>query len=83
MKQHGVSEQHAYQELNKQVEDGWKDVNQGCLGPTAIPMHLLSRILNFARTGDFMYGGRRDLFTNVGDTMNDHITSLFLDPVPL
>ena len=29
MKQHGVSEQHAYQKLNKQVEDVWKDVNVG------------------------------------------------------
>ncbi|RVW31534.1 Valencene synthase [Vitis vinifera] len=47
-------------ELNKQVENAWKDVNQGCLRPPAIPMPLLTRVLNFARTGDFMYKGRDD-----------------------
>ncbi|CBI31272.3 unnamed protein product, partial [Vitis vinifera] len=83
MKQHGVSEQHAYQELNKQVENAWKDVNQGCLRPPAIPMPLLTRVLNFARTGDFMYKGRDDRFTNVGDVMKDSIASLFIDPVPI
>ena len=83
MKQHGVSEQHANQELNKQVENAWKDVNQGCLRPTAIPMHLLTRVLNFARAGDFMYGGGKDIFTNVGEVMNDNIASLFVHPVPI
>ncbi|KAJ9676245.1 hypothetical protein PVL29_024980 [Vitis rotundifolia] len=83
MKQHGVSEQHAYQKLNKQVENAWKDVNQGCLRPPAIPMPLLTRVLNFARTGDFMYKGRDDRFTNVGDVMKDSIASLFMDPVPI
>ncbi|KAL6315652.1 hypothetical protein AAG906_004823 [Vitis piasezkii] len=62
--------QHAYQELNKQVENAWKDVNQGCLRPPAIPMPLLTRVLNFARTEDFMYKGRDDRFTNV-DVMKD------------
>ena len=83
MKQHGVSEEHPYLELNKRVENAWKDVNHGCLRPTAIPMQLLSRVLNFARTRDFMHGGSEDTLTNVGDTLNDHITSLFVDQVPI
>uniref|UniRef100_F6HN22 Terpene synthase metal-binding domain-containing protein n=1 Tax=Vitis vinifera TaxID=29760 RepID=F6HN22_VITVI len=51
MKQYSVSNQHAYHELNKQVEKAWKDINQEFLRPTAIPMPLLTRVLNFARTG--------------------------------
>ncbi|CBI31315.3 unnamed protein product, partial [Vitis vinifera] len=54
MKQNSVSEQLAYRELNKQVEKAWKDINQEFLRPTAIPMHLLTRVLNFARTGEFI-----------------------------
>ncbi|KAL6316111.1 hypothetical protein AAG906_015941 [Vitis piasezkii] len=56
MKQHGVSEQHAYQELNKQVENAWKDVNQGCLRPTAIQCISLC-VFSILHAGDFMYGG--------------------------
>ena len=65
-KQNSVSEQLAYRELNKQVEEAWKDINQEFLRPTAIPMHLLTRVLNFALTREFMYEGREDIFTNLG-----------------
>ncbi|RVW86329.1 Valencene synthase [Vitis vinifera] len=83
MKQYSVSDQHAYHELNKQVEKAWKDINQEFLRPTAIPMPLLTRVLNFARTGDFMYKGREDIFTNVGEVIKDNVASLFIDPVPI
>ena len=83
MKQNSVSEQLAYRELNKQVEKAWKDVNQEFLRPTAIPMHLLTRVLNFARTGEFMYKVREDRFTNVGEVLKDNIASLFIDPVSI
>ena len=83
MKQYSVSDQHAYHELNKQVEKAWKDINQEFLRPTAIPMPLLTRVLNFARTGDFMYKGREDIFTNVGEVIKDNVASLFIDLVPI
>ncbi|RVW33173.1 Valencene synthase [Vitis vinifera] len=83
MKQNSVSEQLAYRELNKQVEKAWKDINQEFLRPTAIPMHLLTRVLNFARTGEFMYKVREDRFTNVGEVLKDNIASLFIDPVSI
>ena len=51
------------------------------LRPSAIPMHLLTRVLNFARTGDFMYKDREDIFTNVGEVIKDNIALLFVDPV--
>ncbi|KAL6316128.1 hypothetical protein AAG906_015958 [Vitis piasezkii] len=76
MKQNSVSEQLAYRELNKHVEKAWKDINQEFLRPTAIPMHLLTRVLNFARTGEFMYKGREAIFANVGEVIKDNIASV-------
>ena len=64
MKQHGVSEQQAYDELHKQIENAWKDINEESLRPTAVPMLLLSRLLNFARSGDVMYKGHKDMFSH-------------------
>ena len=81
MKQYSVSDKLAYHELKKQVEKAWKDINQEMLRPSAIPMHLLTRVLNFARTGDFMYKDREDIFTNVGEVIKDNIALLFIDPV--
>ena len=83
MKQYSVSEKHAYLELNKQVEKVRKDINQEMLRPTAIPMHLLTRVLNFGRTGDFMYKDGEDRFTNVGEAIKDNIASFFINPVPI
>ncbi|KAJ9676237.1 hypothetical protein PVL29_024972 [Vitis rotundifolia] len=83
VRQNSVSKQYAYQELNKQVEKAWKDINQEFLRPTAIPMPLLTWVLNFARTGDFMYKGREDIFTNAGEVIKDNISSLFIDPVSI
>ncbi|KAL6311311.1 hypothetical protein AAG906_025527 [Vitis piasezkii] len=69
MKQHGVSEQQAYEEFHKQLENAWKDINEECLKPTAVPMLLLSRLLNFARAADVMYKGQKDEFTHLGEVM--------------
>ncbi|KAJ9135131.1 hypothetical protein P3X46_032345 [Hevea brasiliensis] len=56
IKQYGVSEQEACYELNKQVENAWKDINEEILKPNnAAPMPLLTIILNFARIVDDVY----------------------------
>ncbi|RVW14966.1 (-)-germacrene D synthase [Vitis vinifera] len=52
MKQHGASEQETHNEFNKQVRDAWKDINEECLIPTAVPMPILMRVLNLARVID-------------------------------
>ncbi|CAK9142772.1 unnamed protein product [Ilex paraguariensis] len=49
MKQHGASKQEAYAEFDKQVTNAWKDINQECLHPTAVPISFLMRVLNLAR----------------------------------
>ena len=81
MKQHGVSEQVAYDELNKQVVDAWKDINEECIRPTAFPMPLLMRVLNLTRVIDVVYKERDD-YTFVGEGMKDNVASV-LDPVPI
>nr|WNI01945.1 terpene synthase [Psidium guajava] len=46
MKQYGVTEEEAKEELRKQVLDAWKDINQELGHPTAVPMQVLARVLN-------------------------------------
>ena len=55
MKQHGVCKQEAYDELNKQIVNAWKDINKECLKPTQVSMPLLTRVLNFTRVMDILY----------------------------
>ncbi|KAJ9676257.1 hypothetical protein PVL29_024992 [Vitis rotundifolia] len=55
MKQYGVSEEQVYSEFHKQVENAWMDINQECLKPTAVPMPLLTRVVNLSRVMDVIY----------------------------
>ena len=82
MKQHGVCKQEAYDELNKQVVNGWKDMNEECLKPTQVPMPLLTRVLNFSRVIDILYKDE-DQYTLVGKLMKDLIALILIDPVPI
>ncbi|KAL6314066.1 hypothetical protein AAG906_011801 [Vitis piasezkii] len=82
MKQHGVCKQEAYDELNKQVVNAWKDMNKECLKPTQVPMPLLTRVLNFSRVIDILYKDE-DQYTHVGKLMKDLIASILIDPVPI
>ncbi|KAK6229600.1 hypothetical protein SCA6_018551 [Theobroma cacao] len=83
MKQHGVSEEKACNELNKQIENAWKDINQELVRPPAgVPMPVLTRILNLARVMDFLYK-EGDGYTHVGEAVKDGITSLMIDPIPI
>ncbi|KAL6311280.1 hypothetical protein AAG906_013230 [Vitis piasezkii] len=68
MKQYGVSEEQAYSEFQKQIENAWLDINQECLKPTAVSMPLLARILNLTRTADVFYK-EQDSYTHVGKVM--------------
>ncbi|KAG6691933.1 hypothetical protein I3843_10G084600, partial [Carya illinoinensis] len=48
MKKYGVSEEVAYDEPRRQVSDAWKDINENCMRPTAVPMAILMRVLNLS-----------------------------------
>ncbi|KAF5478807.1 hypothetical protein F2P56_005337 [Juglans regia] len=82
MKKYGVSEEVAYDELSRQVSDAWKDINEDCLRPTAVPMAILMRVLNFSRAIDVIYKDG-DGYTHVGKLMKPKIESLLLYPVPI
>lgn len=82
MKQYGVTAEKACEELDKQVSDAWKVINQECLKPTAIPMHLLACILNYARAADLIYKDG-DGFTFSEILLKEHVSSLIREPVAM
>nr|ADR74194.1 (E)-beta-caryophyllene synthase [Vitis vinifera] len=80
MKQCGVSEEQAYKEFHNQIVNAWLDINQECLKPTAVPMPLLTRVLNLSRVMDVIYK-EGDGYTHVGKVMKDNIGSVLIDPI--
>ncbi|KAL5791040.1 hypothetical protein ACOSQ2_005928 [Xanthoceras sorbifolium] len=83
MKQYGVSEQEAYEELQKQVNNAWKDVNQESLKLAAdLPKPILKFIVGYPRIIDLFYKDN-DNFTHVGKDMKACIESLLIDPIPI
>ncbi|PRQ18824.1 putative lyase [Rosa chinensis] len=82
MKEYCATEKEAVIELIKQVNDAWKDVNEGLLHPIAIvPRPLLLLILNFLRVADVVYK-EEDAYTD-GVGLKDHITSLLVEPISI
>ncbi|XP_039171026.1 (-)-germacrene D synthase-like [Eucalyptus grandis] len=82
MKYRGVSEQEAAEELQKGVIDAWKDTNEEFLRPTAVPMSILTRMLNFSRVIDVLYSDG-DNYTHSNTKLKDYVTSLFVNPLPM
>ncbi|KAG6746083.1 hypothetical protein POTOM_050596 [Populus tomentosa] len=82
IRQYGLSEQEVYKEFHMQVVNAWKDVNEECLKPTAVPMPMLERILNLSRVIDVIYK-EEDEYTHVGQLMKNNVASLFIDSVPI
>ncbi|XP_004299152.1 PREDICTED: (-)-germacrene D synthase-like [Fragaria vesca subsp. vesca] len=83
MKEHYVTEEEALIELNKQVNDAWKDVNEVLLQPpTTVPRPILLLCLNLLRVTDVIYKND-DGYTNGGVVLKDYITSLLVEPAPM
>ncbi|KAG5546367.1 hypothetical protein RHGRI_018520 [Rhododendron griersonianum] len=82
MKQHGATEEEVLLEFQKRVTNAWKDMNAECLRPTAVPMPLLSRILNLARVINLLYTGE-DGYTNSGKKVKKFVISVLVDSVPM
>lgn len=78
---HGATEEEAITELTKQVNDAWKDMNEGWIDPTAIPMVLMVRILNLARVIEVIYKCE-DGYTKTGVELKGFIASLLVEHVP-
>ncbi|KAL3719366.1 hypothetical protein ACJRO7_004342 [Eucalyptus globulus] len=81
MKQYNVTEREAENDLRKQVDDAWKDLNEECLCPTAVAKPLLMGILNLTRVMDVLYKDGGDHYTNPHIMLKDYIRSVLMDPV--
>ncbi|KAM6581907.1 hypothetical protein CsatA_005681 [Cannabis sativa] len=80
MKQYGVSEEEAYDELNKRVFDSWKEINEDYfLKPTYVASPV-DRALNLSRFMDLVFKNG-DGFTKVGKGTKETVHALLIDPI--
>ncbi|KAE9446391.1 hypothetical protein C3L33_21716, partial [Rhododendron williamsianum] len=82
MKQYGATEEKAIAEFQKQVTSAWKDNNSECLRPIAVPMPVLLRVFNVARTFHIVYKDA-DSYTHSGAKFKEIVTSVLVDSVPI
>ncbi|CAL1373300.1 unnamed protein product [Linum trigynum] len=80
-KEHDVSEDNAVEFLREEISRAWKDIAEECQKPTPLPVALIERVLNFARSISVIYE-KGDGYTN-SDLLEPHMASLFVDPIPL
>ncbi|KAJ7981634.1 (-)-germacrene D synthase [Quillaja saponaria] len=80
---HGVTEEEAVVELQKQVADAWKDINEECLHPSStVPMVILTGVANLARVIDVIYKDG-DGYTHADTVLKDYVASLLIEPVQI
>ncbi|KAL0362760.1 UNVERIFIED_CONTAM: Germacrene-D synthase [Sesamum calycinum] len=81
MNENGASKEEAFAELEKQVMNGWKDMNQEWLRPTVpVSMPVLTRVLNFTRIAHLFYV-EEDEYTNSQANIKDIIHDVLVEPV--
>ncbi|CAN4114341.1 unnamed protein product [Withania somnifera] len=73
----------AMDKFQEMGEAGWKDINEGMLRPTPIPMEFLSRILNLARLVDVTYKHNEDGYTHPEKVLKPHIIALVVDSIKI
>ncbi|GMI92261.1 hypothetical protein like AT3G14490 [Hibiscus trionum] len=82
MKQHKVSRTEAIRDFQAIIAEGWKEVNEGCMRPTALPMPVVRAALNYHRLLDFAYRDN-DEYTFSHSFLKDTITKVLIDPIPI
>lgn len=82
LKDYGVSRPKACEEIREMVASAWKDMNKFCLKPTAFPMSLLMRVINFARVMEdlYLYG---DGYSDSSRETKEKINAVLIDPIPM
>ncbi|KAI3435241.1 uncharacterized protein J3R85_006349 [Psidium guajava] len=83
MKQYGVTEEKAKEELRRQVLDAWKDINEELSHPTAVPRQVLVRVLNLTRATHAVYIDEKDHYTHAETLLKECVTSVLVDPLPM
>ncbi|CAL1386287.1 unnamed protein product [Linum trigynum] len=79
MKEHDAPEEAAVEFLRKEISEAWKDIAEECRRPTPLPVALMDRVLNFARSISVIYENG-DGYTD-SHLLKAHIASLFAHPV--
>ncbi|GAU26345.1 hypothetical protein TSUD_101780, partial [Trifolium subterraneum] len=82
MKQYNISQEEAYKQINKDIEDYWMDINEECLKLDKIPRSVLDCILNVARVTEFTYENYEDKYTNA-ELLKDYVVALLVDPISI
>ncbi|KAJ8636400.1 hypothetical protein MRB53_010667 [Persea americana] len=82
LKDYGVSRPEAFKEIQEMVASAWKDMNKFCLKPTAFPLSLLMRVINFARVMEdlYLYG---DGYSDSSRETKEKINAVLIDPIPM
>ncbi|TVU42965.1 hypothetical protein EJB05_09392, partial [Eragrostis curvula] len=78
MLQHGTTMHDACDNIKELIEDSWKDMMRHYLKPTEQTNIVARTVVDFARTGDYMYK-KTDAFT-FADTIKDMIELLYVKP---
>ncbi|WVZ94928.1 hypothetical protein U9M48_040755 [Paspalum notatum var. saurae] len=79
MLQHSTTTHDACEKIKELIEDSWKDMMKLCLTPTEQPKVVARTVVDFARTGDYMYK-KTDAFT-FSHTIKDMIELLYVEPI--
>ncbi|XP_062193130.1 beta-sesquiphellandrene synthase-like isoform X2 [Phragmites australis] len=79
MLQHGTTMHDACEKIKELIEDSWKDMKKFYLTPTEQPKVVAQTVVDFARTGDYMYK-KTDAFT-FSHTIKDMIGLLYVEPL--
>ncbi|GAB4825828.1 hypothetical protein Ancab_008701 [Ancistrocladus abbreviatus] len=82
IRQYGVTEEKALQELNRRVTNAWKDVNQAMLRPHVLPRPLLNLAVNFCRAVEVIYKDE-DTYTTPDQKMKNNIMLIMTDSIPI
>ncbi|KAL2894488.1 putative sesquiterpene synthase [Bienertia sinuspersici] len=84
MSNFGASEEEAYKELRKRVEEAWKDLNTKLFRQYVFPKPLLTRILNMSKALYDLYDPQfgADAFT-MNECMQPNIEALLIEHVVL
>ncbi|GAB4849337.1 hypothetical protein Ancab_040169 [Ancistrocladus abbreviatus] len=83
MKHFNVSKEEAIEELCKQVDDFWKDLNQEMLQPNVVRMPIITCLVRLARSAEITWRDGYDSLTVVHQCYKDDIERAFLEPFPI
>ncbi|PHT99423.1 Sesquiterpene synthase [Capsicum chinense] len=80
MNEYDATKEEAYMEMRKIIEKRWKDLNRGCLKPTAVPRVLLMPVINLTRVAEFIYKDE-DAYTFSKNNLKHVISMVLVDPI--